>query len=74
MSREGDVGIGRIRLGQIRDEVVEPAVVRLADKGDAFQEFFRGFGVLVRNAFYECKPINSLRILGQSFVSSVDTK
>lgn len=37
---EGDVGVRRVLRGQVGGEVVEAAVVRFADEGDALEEGF----------------------------------
>lgn len=39
---EGDVGVCCVFRGEVRGEVVEAAVVGLADKGDAAEKFFGG--------------------------------
>lgn len=39
---QGEVGVGRVGRGQVRDEVVEAAVVGVADGADLFEQLLRG--------------------------------
>lgn len=41
---EREVGVRRVGHGEVRGEVVEAAVVRVADEGEALEEVARGEG------------------------------
>lgn len=61
VGREREVRVGGVREREVRDEVVEAAVVGDADEGDPLQQLFRRGGVFVGTVGYEGETVLPLQ-------------
>lgn len=57
---QSDIGVGGVRLGHIRHEVVETAVVGFSDWSNSLQEPLGVAGVVKRSSVHEYKAVSHL--------------